>query len=97
MLVDSKHLFIFIFWAFLQVDQNDAVERHPARSWRTLRVLALENPPFIYSTQIGIDALIVKTIAEKFNLTIQFTRISTMNNIDLLNKTYVPEGYNHLK
>lgn len=39
----------------------------------TLRVLALNNPPFIYlnSNTSGIDMMILQTITEKLNLDVQ--------------------------
>lgn len=91
--VGSKHSFIFITWLFLQVGQSSAVEKSPVSSWRgELHVLSLDKPPFTYSTRNGIDTMILKTIADKLNLTIRFTRISSINDIDRLNNIkYVPE------
>lgn len=92
MFVDSKHLFIFIIWPFLSVGQSAAVENSPVSSLSTLRVLAMDNPPFTYSTRSGIDTLILETIADKLNLGIRFTKISAINNIDSLHNKYVPKG-----
>lgn len=58
---------------------------------QTLRVLAISNPPYTLSQveSIGIDTIIIHTIARKLNMTIRFSRVSVFNDESIANITYV--------
>lgn len=88
--VDTKMSLIFILLVIFQLGSSFEVNYEPSHpSWnhisassqRTLRVLAIHNPPFIHLNDEtrGIDILIVQAMAEKLKLKI---RMRTVRDAD---------------
>lgn len=90
MVLQGKLSAIFLIWFVLRVEHllgsefrpmNDKHESHESNQ-RTLRVLAIHNPPFaiLKGNQSGLDIMIAQTMADRMKMNLQVTEVAINNS-----------------
>lgn len=68
------------------IDTTDSGQRFSCSvTQRTLQVLAIINPPYTYENEkmMGIDTLILNTIAKKLNFSVKLHKVNEFNSNSL--------------